>query len=355
MDWGGLWDGAAKAASAASAFAAEAAKQAEEAAVKAAAEASRAAEGATRAAREAGLDVDGVAALAEQLRKNTVATAEAAETKLRGLAGQQAEQQWEPTPEDLAAYGIAPPFVEFLAGLTVRTFRDFPTDVECKVDVGPRAEAQGPWALTPWQEIHARLVLWAVPEINDYRYVLCPRRMSEERFWAVYFVLVRSKLADFVEPDDPAAEPGLGGEAGAAAEAAAAAGAGEAAAGGEADGEVAVEAAVEAPAPTEEVPDKGKVPATEDEDEDEEDAGNAADIDVDEYLRGVLGEDADGAADGDDGEDCGDDVDVSGVDDVDVDAYLRDVLGNDDDVGGDDDEDDSSGVLVDAEEDAAAA
>ena len=44
------------------------------------------------------------------------------------------------------------------------------------------------------QAKHAMLVCLAVKEMNELRFVLVPKRLADEQFWAIYFALVRSRL-----------------------------------------------------------------------------------------------------------------------------------------------------------------
>jgi len=44
-------------------------------------------------------------------------------------------------------------------------------------------------------EFHARVILCACPELSQLRYELCPRKMSDDRFWQVYFALVQTHQA----------------------------------------------------------------------------------------------------------------------------------------------------------------
>jgi hypothetical protein len=46
---------------------------------------------------------------------------------------------------------------------------DYPLD---SLDIPPAAADQ---KLSSWQEIHARLVLQQVPQLQDLRFVLCPK------------------------------------------------------------------------------------------------------------------------------------------------------------------------------------
>lgn len=64
------------------------------------------------------------------------------------------------------------------------TCSDYP-DTEALAALHPGSGGK----LTPWQERHALLVLAAAAHLRDLRFVLCPRRMDEERFWSIYFRL----------------------------------------------------------------------------------------------------------------------------------------------------------------------
>ena len=97
-----------------------------------------------------------------------------------------------PTEGELAAYGITAELREFVAGLTVRTWRDFPLSLS----VGEPGGFPG-WSLSLWQEQHAQLALQSMAQLSDFRYVLVPRRMPDTRFWQIYFLLTASRLAPF--------------------------------------------------------------------------------------------------------------------------------------------------------------
>lgn len=49
------------------------------------------------------------------------------------------------------------------------------------------------------------LVVRSAREINELRYVLCPKRMSDAQFWQIYFLLAKKLLPD--EAFDPAFQP----------------------------------------------------------------------------------------------------------------------------------------------------
>lgn len=121
-----------------------------------------------------------------EIRANTIAAAESAEGNIRGFYQNDEERRRnqgleEVTPE---TFGVTPDFVEFIRGLTPETFVEY-----------PKAALQGTeWQMTQWQEIHARLTLRHVPEVSDFRYVLCPKHLDDDQFWQVYFLLCTPRL-----------------------------------------------------------------------------------------------------------------------------------------------------------------
>eukprot|EP00899_Mesostigma_viride_P029491 jgi/Mesvir1/9727/Mv25323-RA.1 len=90
-----------------------------------------------------------------------------------------------PSEEVLTSYGVTPELRQFVSSINIYTFRDFPKD---------DPEKESSWEMSKWREEHARLVLESVQEVADFRYVLCPRRMTETRFWRVYFQLVETMV-----------------------------------------------------------------------------------------------------------------------------------------------------------------
>lgn len=100
-----------------------------------------------------------------------------------------------PSQGQLQAYGITSDFQGFVRSLTYSTFRDFPQTAWQEGSVGStgNGDPDGRY-LTPWQEQHALLVVQAVREINELRFVLCPKRMTDKQFWHTYFQLARKHL-----------------------------------------------------------------------------------------------------------------------------------------------------------------
>ncbi|KAF6236430.1 hypothetical protein COO60DRAFT_1709439 [Scenedesmus sp. NREL 46B-D3] len=109
-----------------------------------------------------------------------------------------------------AAVRITPELAQFVRSLTYSTFSDYPLD---SLDIPPAAADQ---KLNSWQETHARLVLQQVPQLQDLRFVLCPKRMDEYVFWTIYFTLCKRYLPaeQAAAAPPPAAAAASGQEAG---------------------------------------------------------------------------------------------------------------------------------------------
>lgn len=114
-----------------------------------------------------------------------------------GLGNSETEEPAEAqySKESMEAMGINEDFLIFLSGLTYSTFRDCSGSPEAD-DKGFIEIGDGKSKLNPWQERHANLVLHTVKELQDLRYLLCPKRMEEERFWKIYFSLAHPHLPE---------------------------------------------------------------------------------------------------------------------------------------------------------------
>ncbi|KAK3155146.1 hypothetical protein QOZ80_2BG0199460 [Eleusine coracana subsp. coracana] len=102
----------------------------------------------------------------------------------------------EPDAAELERYGITEDLRDFVKGMTISTFRDFPLQDEPEMaDVPTVSNVRQD--LNEWQARHATLVLSAVKEISKFRYELCPRFMKERKFWRIYFLLVNNYIKPF--------------------------------------------------------------------------------------------------------------------------------------------------------------
>jgi hypothetical protein len=97
--------------------------------------------------------------------------------------------------ELLSACGVRPKLLEFVEELAKHD--------DSFVAMLPSAkEAEAFKELSPLQEQHAALVLRHCQPLRDMRYRLTPTKMSEDRFWRTYFVLVRAHLVWGDDHDD---------------------------------------------------------------------------------------------------------------------------------------------------------
>ncbi|KAJ6814283.1 uncharacterized protein M6B38_140985 [Iris pallida] len=97
---------------------------------------------------------------------------------------------------DLEIFGVTEELREFVKGITISTFRDFPMEDEPQMSEVPTV-SNVRQDLNEWQAKHATLVLSAVKEISKFRYELCPRYMKERKFWRIYFILVNNYVIPY--------------------------------------------------------------------------------------------------------------------------------------------------------------
>ncbi|KAL2961232.1 hypothetical protein AAZX31_17G079400 [Glycine max] len=120
--------------------------------------------------------------------------------RARGFAEEAAKRsQYLPQPSIingvyLHRFGITQELREFVEGITITTFEDFPLQDDTELSDVP-AVSNVRQDLTEWQEKHARLVLSTVKEISRLRYEPCPQVMKERKFWRIYFILVNNHIA----------------------------------------------------------------------------------------------------------------------------------------------------------------
>ncbi|KAF6169143.1 hypothetical protein GIB67_038640 [Kingdonia uniflora] len=102
-----------------------------------------------------------------------------------------------PSPEELQEFGVTDDLREFVTGITISTFKDFPIEQDEPEMADVATVSNVRQDLTEWQERHATLVLSTAKEISRLRYQLCPRFMKERKFWRIYFVLVNTHVAPY--------------------------------------------------------------------------------------------------------------------------------------------------------------
>lgn len=101
------------------------------------------------------------------------------------------------TQADLERFGVTDELREFVKGITLNTFQDFPLQDDSEMSSSIPTVSNVRQDLTEFQEKHAKLVLSSVKEISKLRYALCPRVMRERKFWRIYFILVNSHIAPY--------------------------------------------------------------------------------------------------------------------------------------------------------------
>ncbi|KAF3438009.1 hypothetical protein FNV43_RR20765 [Rhamnella rubrinervis] len=133
---------------------------------------------------------------AEQIRYEALKEAD----KIKHLADRVAPSITEPSAEtiekDLETFGITEELRDFVKGITLSTFRDFPLEDDTPFSDVPTVSNVSQ-DLTEWQAKHANLVLSTVKEMSKLRYELCPRAMKERKFWRIYFILVNSHVVPY--------------------------------------------------------------------------------------------------------------------------------------------------------------
>ncbi|KAL2462048.1 BSD domain-containing protein [Abeliophyllum distichum] len=97
---------------------------------------------------------------------------------------------------DLEKYGVTDELRQFVKGISMNTFQDFPLEDDSEMSDIPTV-SNVRQDLTEWQATHAKLMLATVKEISKLRYELCPRVMKERKFWRIYFILVNSHVTPY--------------------------------------------------------------------------------------------------------------------------------------------------------------
>jgi len=134
--------------------------------------------------------------VAKDMANNAKATAEEAQGQLRELTansaallsakmgGPPSEEQSQKS--EMERYRVTEEMVSFVKGLTSDMFL-------AKSQEWPKEDNES-WKLTPWQENHVLQILKVSKELRDCRYLLTPKKMSEQRFWEIYFALSQKLL-----------------------------------------------------------------------------------------------------------------------------------------------------------------
>ena len=111
---------------------------------------------------------------------------------------------------ELQAYGITENYKAFVRTLDYSTFRDV-NEEDLHSNISFLMSDDGILRMNAWQERHAVLALRVFHELDHLRYLLCPKRMTEEQFWRVYFSLAQPHLPEGCKtgqlPEDISSKP----------------------------------------------------------------------------------------------------------------------------------------------------
>ncbi|KAL4341058.1 hypothetical protein GQ457_08G036750 [Hibiscus cannabinus] len=134
---------------------------------------------------------------AEEIKAEAAKQAELIKSSLaEGVAPPETPESQVERDKELERFGITEELRDFVKGITMGTFQDFPLSDDSPMSDVPTV-SNVRQDLTEWQEKHAKLVLSTVKEISKLRFDLCPRVMRERKFWRIYFILVNSHVAPY--------------------------------------------------------------------------------------------------------------------------------------------------------------
>ncbi|MBA0578396.1 hypothetical protein Gorai_020679, partial [Gossypium raimondii] len=134
---------------------------------------------------------------AEEIKAEAAKQAELIKSSIaEGVAPPQNTERMVEQEKELESFGINEELRDFVKGITLSTFQDFPLPDDSPMSDVPTI-SNVRQDLTEWQEKHAKLVLSTVKEISKLRFELCPRVMRERKFWRIYFLLVNSHVAPY--------------------------------------------------------------------------------------------------------------------------------------------------------------
>ena len=88
---------------------------------------------------------------------------------------------------EMEEYGITEEYIESVKQLDYSAFRDFHQSSEQSTGCEGKKMNQ-------WQERHALLLVKSVKEIDELRFVLCPKYMDDGQFWETYFKIMKEEL-----------------------------------------------------------------------------------------------------------------------------------------------------------------
>ncbi|KAJ6941737.1 hypothetical protein NC651_007488 [Populus alba x Populus x berolinensis] len=91
--------------------------------------------------------------------------------------------------------GVTQQLIDHVKSFTIDTFKNFPLRDEATPS-STTTSSNVQRDLSEWQERHATLVLSKAKELSHLRFMLCPRHLKERQFWMIYFMLVKSHVAE---------------------------------------------------------------------------------------------------------------------------------------------------------------
>ncbi|XVF81170.1 hypothetical protein PTKIN_Ptkin15bG0135200 [Pterospermum kingtungense] len=101
--------------------------------------------------------------------------------------------------EEEELLGVTQQLIDHVKSFTLETFKNFPLQDNEAGDSNTETQTSSKVRkdLSDWQERHAVLVLSKVKELSQLRFKLCPRHLKEEKFWRIYFMLVKSHVYEY--------------------------------------------------------------------------------------------------------------------------------------------------------------
>uniref|UniRef100_A0A2K2BNS1 BSD domain-containing protein n=1 Tax=Populus trichocarpa TaxID=3694 RepID=A0A2K2BNS1_POPTR len=92
--------------------------------------------------------------------------------------------------------GVTQQLIDHVKSFTIDTFKNFPLQEDEATPSSTKTSSNVQRDLSEWQERHATLVLSKAKELSHLRFMLCPRHLKERQFWMIYFMLVKSHVAE---------------------------------------------------------------------------------------------------------------------------------------------------------------